>query len=200
MKTFKSVLALTAVASAFVAAPASAALLTFEGQANTIYNAPIVRDGFTVGNVAGDEQHFHEIDSNGFGLPSNGTGVMLNDRDTRIFVEAVGLLDFSLTSVDVASALNNLPAIGIEIEGFLDGVSKGVITLGALGGGYTTLLGAALGTVDRLVFDGIGGGGGFVLDNLALGDAVNGTPEPLSLALVLSALAAGAGVRRARRS
>ena len=86
-----------------VAAPAAAVTVTFEGFANTIYNAPITRSGFEFGNVAGDTQHFHEIDSTNFGLASNGTGVLLNDRDSRMFVSASDLSTFTLSMIDVAA-------------------------------------------------------------------------------------------------
>jgi hypothetical protein len=172
----------------------AAGTITFEGSDNTIYEAPIVRLGFTIGNVIGDEQHFHEINSTEFGLPSNGTGILLNDRDTRIFVNQGGAT-FSLTSVDVASALNNNPADGLTITGYLLGVSTGVISLESLGTGYTVLLGGSLGAVDRLVFDGIGGEGGFVLDNLALNEQGQATPEPATW----SALLLGLGAIMARR-
>ena len=65
------------------ASAAGAVTVTFEGQSNAIYNAPITRSGFDFGNVAGDEQHFHEIDSTQFGLASNGTGVPLPDASKK---------------------------------------------------------------------------------------------------------------------
>lgn len=187
-------LSLCAFAAA-AALPAQAVLVTFEGQPNTIYNAPITRGGFTIGNVAGDEQHFHEITSTDYGLPNNGTGVLLNDRNSRIFVEEAGGADFSLYGVDVAAALGNLPAVGLTLEGFLDGISVGTFTISTLGTGYTAV-GATFGTIDRLVFDGIGGSGGFVLDNLDVGDPSNNVPEPLTLALVASGLLMAGAARR----
>ena len=178
---------------------AEAALITFEGQFNTIYNAPITRLGFDIGNPVGDEQHFHEITSTQFGLPNNGTGVLLNDRETEIFVTATGgtSTPFTLTSVDVASALNNFPAVSLTISGFLNNVLVGTIIVNPLGTGYTTVNGASLGNIDYLLFDGVGGDGGFVLDNLALNEAT-AAPEPGSFALLL--LAGAAAARRARRA
>jgi len=164
---------------------AAVVTITFEGQSNTIYVAPITRSNFDIGNPIGDLQHFHEITSTGFGLPNNGTGVLLNDRDTEIFVipnAGAGFSVFSLVSVDVASALNNFPANDLLIEGFLNNISTGTILVSPLGNGYTTVNGASLGIVDRLVFDGLGNQGGFVLDNLALDDAP-AVPEPASLAI-----------------
>lgn len=181
------------------AASAQAVTITFEGQSNTIYDAPILRSGFNIGNVAGDEQHFHEIDSTQFGLPSNGTGVLLNDRDTRIFVTEASAAIFTLTSVDVASALSNGPAIGLTITGFLGAVQTGQIAIASLGNGYTTVNGGSLGTIDRLVFDGIGGAGGFVFDNLSLNEG-GAVPEPATWALMIAGFGmAGAAVRRRTR-
>jgi hypothetical protein len=198
MKKLSTTLALAAL---LATAGAQAAPITFEGQANTQYNSPITRGGYLIGNVVGQEQHFHEVDSNQYGLASNGTGVLLNDRDTQIFVEEVGGLDFSLISVDVASSLaSNNGGVGLVIMGYNNGAMVGQISLASLGNGFTTLNGASLGTIDRLVFDGIGGGGGFELDNLNLGPAANPVPEPTSVALVLLALGAAGVARRSRKA
>lgn len=178
-----------------MAGMANATLITFEGHNNTIYNAPITRLGFDIGNPAGQLQHFHEITSTQYGLPSNGTGVLLNDRDTEIFIMQNGGGAFTLGSVDVASALNNNPAMGITIEGFFNNVSTGLISLGTLGAGYTTLLGNSLGIVDKLIFDGIGERGGFIIDNLALNEG-SPVPEPATMLLLGFGLLGLAGYGR----
>jgi hypothetical protein len=186
MKKFMMAAAMTLAAT--TAAPALAVTtLTFEGQANTIYNAPIVRSGFTVGNPAAQEQHFHEIDSTQFGLASNGTGVLLNDRDTEIFLSKVGGGTFTLTSFDVASALNNNPAAGITIKGYLASVLTGTITISNLFG-FQNAVGSALGSVDYVVFDGTGGEGGFELDNIVLDGAVvpGAVPESSTWLMMLA--------------
>lgn len=177
------------------AAPASAAVLTFEGQNNTIYGDPIVRDGFELGNVDGDEQHFHEIDSNQFGLASNGTGVLLNDRDSRIFLRAFDLADFFLTSFDIAAAFSNSPGVTFTVTGFLNGSQTGQVA-GNLGE-FANFSGAALGTVDYVVFDGLDGGGGFELDNVTLNGGGGVVPEPATWAMMLMGFGAmGAMLRR----
>lgn len=189
---------MAAAAAAMVcglSAPASAAVLTFEGQANTIYNAPIVRLDFEIGNVPGDEQHFHEIDSTQFGLASNGTGVLLNDRDSRIFLRAFDLSDFFLTSFDIAAAFGNSPGTSFSVTGFLNGVQTGQVN-GSLGQ-FATFSGASLGTVDYVVFDGSGGGGGFELDNIAVNESIGAIPEPSTWAMMLLGFGAmGAMIRR----
>ncbi len=151
--------------------PGAPTIIRFEGFSNTIYNAPIVRSGYRIGNPVGQEQHFHEITSTGFGLPSNGTGILLNDRNTEIFVRAApgsSFSTFALATVDVATARNNNPAVGLRVTGLRNGAVTGTVEVPSLGTGYTVVDGTPLGTVDELRFDGIGGQGGFVLDNLSL--------------------------------
>ena len=180
-----------------------AAILTFEGQSNTTYSSAITRDGFDIGNVATDTQHFHEISADPYGLPSNGTGVLLNDRNTRIFILKNGGGAFSLGALEVGTALNNLPAVGLMVEGFLSGISEGILNLANLGAGLTTLNGGSLfANIDRVVFDGICGGGGFVLDNVNLGAAnpVSAVPLPAGLPLMLSFLGVFGFVRSRRKA
>lgn len=179
----------------------NAGVITFEGSFNTIYSSPIARLGFDIGNPIGQEQHFHEITSTNFGLPSNGTGILLNDRDTEIFVAANGassFTQFSLVSVDVAAALGNNPANDLRITGFLNNVVTGTILVSPLGSGYTSVAGSGLGTVDRLIFDGLGGGGGFALDNLNLNEgSISAVPEPGNL--MIWSILASAGVAFIKR-
>ena len=166
-----------------------AVIITFEGSANAQYSAPITRSGFIFGNPLGQEQHFHEIMSAGYGHIDNGTGVLLNDRDTEIFVRSSAGSQFSLANVDVA----DFGAVGLNIQGYLNGLVIGTITLNNLGTGYTTLNGASLGNVDKLIFNGIGGNGGFAIDNINL------SPVPLPSAFLLFGPAlAGLGLLRRR--
>ena len=181
------------------ASAAGAVTVTFEGQSNAIYNAPITRSGFDFGNVAGDEQHFHEIDSTQFGLASNGTGVLLNDRDSRIFTRASDLSSFSLTSIDVATAFSGGSATSLTIQGFLNNVLTGTVSISSLGQ-FQTVSGSAFGTVDYLVFDGTGGDGGFELDNAVFGAVTAAVPEPASWALMIVGFGMVGGALRRRAS
>jgi hypothetical protein len=178
---------------------ANAAIITFEGFSNTIYNSPITRSGFDFGNVAGDEQHFHEIDSTNYGLISNGTGILLNDRDSRLFAALNGGGSFLGNSIDVASsgASNLGSGDGILIEGFLNNVSTGILNISfGISSPFQTVNLGSLGTVDRLVFDGIRGG--FELDN-AIFNEQQTVPEPASLGLLGIGLA-GLGATRRRKT
>ena len=176
----------------------SAQTLTFEGQSNAQYGAPITRNGFMIGNPVGDTQHFHEIDSMQFGLASNGTGVLLNDRDSSIFLTAVGGGLFTLSSFDIASALNNQPGTSFTATG-----SVGDLTIGTIGGDlgqFATFAGFGA-SIDRVVFNGLGDGGGFELDNIVLNGAQTGAvPEPATWAMMLLGFGMmGCSVRASRR-
>ena len=196
MKIISTFLAATAFA---VAAPAMAAptVIDFNGHVNDIYEKPITESSFQFGNVTGNEQHFHLVDSNLFGLAGNGTSVLLNDRNTSIFLQAIGGAAFSLSSVDVATSFANLPANSLRIDGFLGGMLTSSLTIGSLGQFQTVNTGSFT-NVDRVVFDGLGGQGGFELDNVALNSAVAAVPEPTTWAMMLAGFG-GIGFAMRRR-
>ena len=196
MKTFNAFLIATACA---VASPALAAptVIDFSGHQNDIYEAPITKSGFQFGNIAGGEQHFHLIDSTLYGLASNGTSVLLNDRDTSLFLQAIGGAAFSLSSIDVAASFGNLPANSLRIHGFLGGMLTSSLTIGTLGN-FQTVNTGSFANVDRVVFDGLGGQGGFELDNVVLNSAVAAVPEPASWAMMLAGFG-GIGFAMRRR-
>ena len=124
----------------------------------------------------------------------------MNDRDTEIFVIAnagSGFSQYSFTSVDVTSSMENSRANDLRITGFLNNVQTGSLLVSPLGTGYTTIFGASLGIVDRLTFDGIGGGGGFVLDNLALNNApTTSVPEPFTVLGTIFSAGYGVALKR----
>lgn len=202
MMSFKAFLIATTVAAAATlsGAASAATILTFEGQANTVYNDPITRSGYVLGNVAGQEQHFHEIASTNFGLASNGTGVLMNDRDTEILLQSASGSSFVLSSFDIAASLNNLPGSTFSVTGLLNGVTVGTIT-GSLGSQFATIAGFSS-AVDSVIFDGLGNGGGFELDNIALDVPLTGAaPEPSTWAMMgIGFGVMGFALRRKRKS
>lgn len=192
-------LVLTAAAIAAFTAPASAASITFEGASNSIYGAPIVRSGFSIGNVAGDEQHFHEIDSTAFAgfTVSNGTGVLYNDRDTRIEMTQVGGGLFTLGNFDASATGPNDDSAGaslLNVSAFVSNVLTVSLNFSINGSAFNSWNGAGLGSFDRLVFD-ANGGGGFQLDNVNLSGST--VPEPASWAMMIGGFGlVGAAMRR----
>jgi hypothetical protein len=188
-------IALAAVLAAMVPQTAHAqTTLTFEGQENTIYSSPITRSGFVIGNVAGQEQHFHEISGPSYSVPGSTSGVFMNDRDTQSFLQAIDGSAFTLSSFDIASYFGQ----SFTATGFLGGQQVGSIS-GSLGSLTTTSgFGAS---VDRVVFDGIGGDGGFALDNIVLNSPMAAAvPEPGTWALMLFGFGGiGTALRRGRR-
>jgi len=179
---------------ALSAGAAQAITLTFEGVENTIYTAPIVRSDYVIGNVVGDEQHFHEINSTQYGLTSNGTGILLDDRFTRLFMTRQDSASFTLGNFDAAWYGS---AGTVTVEGWLGGSQVGSFSFGVDNSGWKTLSGLSLGLVDRIVFDGrIGDYYGMQLDNIN----VNAVPEPESYALMLAGLVGVAAAMRRRIS
>ena len=183
-------------AAALSATNVAAQTLTFEGESNTIYNAPVTVSGFTIGNVTGDEQHFHFIDSTAFPgfVVSNGTGVLYNDRNTSIFVSSGSA--FSLSGFDASTTGpidSSTGATTLRIQGFLGAtlVNSGSFTIN---GTAFSSFGGLSGSFDRLVFDAVDGGGGFQLDNLNLA----GVPEPATWALMILGFGAVGGAMRRR--
>ena len=195
----KMLLLAATVAVAF-AAPASAALITFEGVGNTIYTGPIVREGITIGNVAGDQQHFHEIDSTAFPgfVVSNGTGVLYNDRDTRIEMTQVGGGLFTLGNFDASATGPSSPgavASSLSIAAYVNSVLTASLSFAIDSSAFTSWNGAGLGSFDRLVFS-ANEGGGFQLDNINVAAAV---PETSTWAMLIAGFGlVGATMRRRR--
>lgn len=182
--------------SLVAAAPSNAVVITFEGHENTIYDSPITRSGYVIGNPTGQEQHFHELNPITYGIPNNGTGDLTNDRNTQIFVQSESLSDFTLASVEVGS----YGAVGLSIFGYNNGALTGTVTLDSLGSVLNVMNGSSLGNVDLLIFDGIGWSGGFALDNLTVNayDAPQ-VPEPGTVMLFGAGMLGLVVFRKARK-
>jgi hypothetical protein len=168
---------------------AASVVITFEGVEDTVYTAPISRLQFEIGNPPLETQHFRELDSATHfqEVPDNGTGVLYNDRDTHIFLHAepgASFRTFRLLSVDVASGISSTSA-SATIQGFLDGVSTGILRIPVNQLDYITVSGESLGEIDDVRWKGFGeGGGGFVLDNVALETLPSAVPGPSPLMLL----------------
>ncbi|GAB2880208.1 hypothetical protein GCM10027046_05300 [Uliginosibacterium flavum] len=192
----KKALRIATLSAAIVSSSAFAATdatLTFEGQSNAQYSASIVRSGYEIGIVADFEQHFHEIDSTGYGLTSNGTGIFLVDRLSTAYLKSADNSSFSLASFDTAWYGGSGT---VTVNGYLNGTLTGSFDVSATDGGWTTQSGLSLGNVDYLTFNGtVGGGGGMQLDNIN----VLAVPEPSTYAMMLGGLMALGFVARKKR-
>jgi hypothetical protein len=205
---FVSVLA--AVAALWVQPALASTVLTFEGQANTIYYQPIVRDGFVIDHPgfasnppfpATYSSHFHEIDSKHPAISAygNGTGVLLVDGSNRaVNLSAVGGGAFTFNGFDIAQAEQAFgfsPNFGVR--GYLNGAQVWSMT-GALGQ-FATYGGLNV-QVDRVAFNGVSNlyEGGFLLDNVVL-NSVPGVPEPGTWAMMLIGFGLVGGAMRRRR-
>jgi hypothetical protein len=188
-----------------VSTTAEAAVITFEGHGNTIFGDEFAGNGLEVGSSGGFDftssgDHFHFIDSTAFAtLPNSGSGILSEDRNYSITMTAGGALPFSLIGLDFAGNNDNgSTATSLMITGFLVGggtVSTTIAILSAASFQSVDL--AGFGNLTAVVFDGLGGGGGFALDNVEVGAAV-ATPEP-AMMLLLGTSLLGAGVRRWRQ-
>ena len=193
-------LLLAATVAVALAAPASAALITFEGFGNNIYNGSIVREGTTIGNVIGDEQHFHEIDSTAFSgfVVSNGTGVLYNDRATRIEMTKVGGGLFTLGNFDASATGPSSPgavASSLSIAAYVNNVLTVSLNFAIDSSAFTSWNGAGLGSFDRMVVS-ANEGGGFQLDNVNVATAV---PEASTWVMLIAGFGlVGATMRRRR--
>ena len=76
--------------------------------------------------------------------------MFLVDRDSESFIIHDQGATFTLDTIDVASAVGNNPAVGLEIRGFLAGSPTGTVNVPTLGGGFTNVIGSSLGVVDRM--------------------------------------------------
>lgn len=185
---------LLAVAALGFASAARAVVIDFNGEpSDTIYNAPIVRSGFTIGLPPDTFQHFHIMSH--YTISGNPPGFLLNDSNYDLIVASGGT--FTLTDVDLALDPGRTgPASALTVSGFLNNVLTGTISVQAVPTSFTRVNGSTLGTVDRLVFSNPTRQG-FALDNLQLNGAATPAPDAGSTASLTGlALIAIAALRR----
>lgn len=198
-----------AAAAALWVQPAIAAVLTFEGQAGTIYQ-PLVTDGFIIEhpgfatNPSGIPNpstyyHFHETSQIG-GTYGNGTGVLHVDTYwPSIYLSAVGGGEFTLASFDIAAFTSYSKTY--TVNGYSGGISGTLVgSLSGPLGQFATVTGFAA-PVDLVTFyaSDQGSESGFLLDNVVVNAFGGAVPEPSTWAMMLIGFGAiGGGMRRKR--
>jgi hypothetical protein len=181
----------------FVAAPAMAQVVTFEGfGANTIFGDELTGNGLNVAtsngfNFTSSGDHFHF--GNGlFGVPSNGTSILLQDRSYTINMSRVGGAPFNLISADMGEDVSfSLPATRVDVTGFFSG--GGSISTQVLLDGNSNLFQNALfpgfNNLSSATFRGAGNqslaieANGFSMDNVL----TSAVPEPTCILLLAPA-------------
>jgi hypothetical protein len=200
-----------AVAINLVAALAPAAVVTFEGfGGNTIIGDESTSNGLGVATSDGFQftssgDHFH-FGNALIGVPSNGTSILLEDRNYTITMTRVGGGAFNLLSADIGEDVSfSLPATRIDVTGFFIGGGS-ISTQNPLDGNSSAFQLATFpgfNNVTSVTFHGAGNvstsinGNGFSLDNIQ----ISNVPEPASVLLMASTVAAlGISSLRCRRA
>jgi hypothetical protein len=180
------------------AVEAEAAVIAFEGfGATTLFGDENVGNGLAVAtsdgfNFVSSGDHFH-IGSAPGGAPSNGTGVLLQDRSYSITMSKVGGGVFSLLSADLGEDISSgagASAMSVIVTGFFSGGGS-IVQEVALDGDVTSFqneLFVGFTNLTSVVFRGVGFGGpganGFSLDNIEVAEGVVAVAEPGTLALL----------------
>lgn len=175
--------------------PLHATSITFEGfGGNTIFGNEITGDGLEVATLNGfnfvsSGDHFH-IGSGLGSVPSNGTSILLQDRNYSISMSQSSGEPFSLLSADLGENTSyDASAIDIVIQGFFSGGGS-ITTTYTLDGNsslFENVFFTGFSDLSYVVFDGTGNGdgdylvNGFTLDNLVVTSPI---PEPSTFLLL----------------
>jgi hypothetical protein len=181
-----------------LASSAGATTITFDDLSNQIVPVPVGYEGLAWTN-------FFTLDGTDFAPSGYQNGVV---SPKNVALNAGGnaasfssATPFTLEDFYITAAWNDL--MTVTVTGFLHGVQQDVTSLLVDTSGPThSILGW---TVDQVAFTSAGGvnhgysgaGTQFALDNVTLGAATGGVPEPASWALLITGFgAAGASIRR----
>jgi MYXO-CTERM domain-containing protein len=181
----------------------TAATVTFEGfGGNSQLSGPTDSDGYTFSSSV---SHFHF--GNGLvGVPSNGTSILLQDRNATITMTQVGGGAFDLLGADFGEDVSfSASATSIRVIGFFVGGGSTSFDVALDGNSslFETVLLSGFTNLSSATFTGLGGSqepnaNGFTLDNIQA--QASAVPEPSSVALALIGLAALTAGRLRRRS
>ncbi len=182
-----------AIALLACAASARATVIDFEGIAapsnvTTQHNSSIVSGGFSF-----YQNHGHVIDSayspTGY-QTNNGTDWLMNDSSGEMVISdaaspypgAGTYQPFALTSLDIGAFFTTSGAV--LATGFLTGGGTVTETISVSGNFSTYTFGGGFVNLDYVRLQGVGGYGGWAIDNVTVNESVVAVPAPGAVALL----------------
>ena len=180
---------------------AGAQTITFDGYENDIFGDEFTGNGTSTGTHSGftftsSVDHFHFIDC--CSVVSNGTSNLLMDRDGTVTMTQTGGGLFDLLGL-LAYGYDQ-PATALTITGFFGAGGSITNTFAGLNASsFTSISLAGYNGLSSVVFDGVGGGGQFGLENISVAPSTT-VPEPATMTLLGFGLAGVAFARRKRRA
>lgn len=186
-----------AASLALASLAAQATVINFNGYQNTIYGDENVANGLEVVSTQGFQffssgDHFHFVDLSSYGGPSNGTSVLMEDRDFTITMKTDNNSKFDFLSM-LASGFGSSGTL--SITGYNNAGSVNA-SLNVNNNGFTSTTLTGFTGLSRVVFSG-SRSLSFSIDNLEV--AASKVPEPASLSLLLLGVA-GLALGRKRRA